>query len=73
MHMEQTQEAGEILVSSLLLLGTSLKQITRDYGCEFRQDMFLQPNQKGLNALFHLLLERLMGRDFVKKVTSKTI
>jgi hypothetical protein len=66
--MERTQEAGEILVNSLLLLGTSLNQSSREYGCEIRQDMFLQPNQKGLNTLFHLLLDRLRGREFIKKV-----
>ncbi len=68
--MERTQEAGEILINSLLLLGTSLSQSSRDYGCEIRQDMFLQPNQKGLNSVFHLLLDRLKGREFIKKVSS---
>jgi len=66
--MERTLEAGEVLINSLLLLETSLSQSSREYGCEIRQDMFLQPNQKGLNTLFHLLLDRLKGREFIKKV-----
>ena len=67
--MEKNQEAGEILMNSLSLLGVQIAQASREYGCEIRSSMFAQPNQKGLNTMLHMLVERIKGRDALRKVT----
>lgn len=66
--MDQTQEAGEVFLNALGLLGVPVAQAARDYGCEIRQNMFTQTNQKGLNAMLHLLFERIKGRESLRKV-----
>ena len=65
--MEKNQEAGEILMNSLLLLGVQTTLASREYGCEIRSSMFAQPNQKGLNTMLHLLMERIRGREGLRK------
>lgn len=67
--MEKTQEAGDVLMSSLSLLGVQIAVASREYGCEIRQDMFTEANQKGLNTLLHLLLERVLGKDVLRKAS----
>ena len=67
--MEKIQEAGEILMNSLSLLGVQTTQASREYGCEIRSSMFVQPNQKGLNSMLHLLLERIKGKEGLRKAS----
>ena len=67
--MDKSQEAGEALMTRLGLLGVSVAQASREYGCEIHQHMFTQPNQKGLNTILHILLERVKGKEVLRKVS----
>lgn len=67
--MEATQNAGRILMDSLQLLGVAAATASREYGCTLSNDMFVQPNQKGFNAVLHLLFDRIKGREAFRKVS----
>ena len=61
-----------MLVNSLILLGISPAQASREYGCEIHRAMFVQPNQKGLNTVLHLLFDRIKVREHFRKVPLDT-
>lgn len=67
--MDKALEAGEVLMNSVNLLGVQISHASREYGCEIRQSMFTQSNQKGLNAMLHLLLERVKGKEVFRKAS----
>lgn len=70
---EATVQAGEVLVNSLSLLGISTSAASREYGCEICAEMFVQPNQKALNTVLHLLFDRILGKETFKKVRDDTV
>ena len=61
-----------MLVNSLVLLGISPAQASREYGCEIHAAMFAQPNQKGLNTILHLIFDHIKGREHLRKVPLNT-